>query len=200
MQQQAPTAANTFQQAFSQAGLPFNQAIGQQAAQFAAALAQAQQASHLLPQQINPAIPFPAGQVRVTEEWTSLITDGTSCLTAVSLGTFKAWPPLHLIACWKRGCCHSYLSELELKRRWCLQIPQGFPLAGQINQANYAQFAAVLAQQAARQRQAQELVAQQAQRAQQVKPCIGAFWNHNAAAEGLGIVMMCQETHSRCPL
>lgn len=50
-----------------------------------------------------------------------------------------------------------------------MQIPQGFPLAGQINQANYAQFAAVLAQQAARQRQAQELAAQQAQqRAQQV--------------------------------
>ena len=47
-----------------------------------------------------------------------------------------------------------------------VQIPQGFPLAGQINQANYAQFAAVLAQQAARQRQAQELAAQQ--RAQQV--------------------------------
>ena len=49
-----------------------------------------------------------------------------------------------------------------------MQVPQGFPLAGQINQANYAQFAAVLAQQAARQRQAQDLVAQQAQRAQQV--------------------------------
>lgn len=66
VQQQAPTAANTFQQAFSQAGLPFNQAIGQQAAQFAAALAQAQQASQLLPQQFNPSqlpIQFPAAQV-----------------------------------------------------------------------------------------------------------------------------------------
>jgi len=66
VQQQAPTAANTFQQAFSQAGLPFNQAIGQQAAEFAAALAQAQQASQLLPQQINPSqlpLQFPAGQV-----------------------------------------------------------------------------------------------------------------------------------------
>ena len=65
-QQQAPTTANTFQQALSQAGLPFNQAIGQQAAQFAAALAQAQQASQLLPQQFNPAqLPaqFPAAQV-----------------------------------------------------------------------------------------------------------------------------------------
>ena len=78
VQQQVPTAANTFQQAFSQAGLPFNQAIGQQAAQFAAALAQAQQASHLLPQQINPAIQFPAGQVRVTIDRTVPITDETS--------------------------------------------------------------------------------------------------------------------------
>ncbi len=73
VQQQAPTAANTFQQAFSQAGLPFNQAIGQQAAQFAAALAQAQQASQLLPQQINPAIQFPGGQVRVTPNCLLLI-------------------------------------------------------------------------------------------------------------------------------
>lgn len=62
---------------------------------------------------------------------------------------------------------NSQLSGLELKCEWCLQIPQGFPLAGQINQANYAQFAAVLAQQAARQRQAQELAAQQ------VRPCTG---------------------------
>lgn len=53
-----------------------------------------------------------------------------------------------------------------------MQVPQGFPLAGQINQANYAQFAAVLAQQAARQRQAQDLVAQQAQRAQQVSTAL----------------------------
>ena len=49
-----------------------------------------------------------------------------------------------------------------------MQLPQGFPLAGQINQANYAQFAAVLAQQAARQRQAQGLAAPQTQRPQQV--------------------------------
>lgn len=62
-----PTAANTFQQAFSQAGLPFNQAIGQQAAQFAAALAQAQQATQLLPQQINPAIQFPGRQVHMAD-------------------------------------------------------------------------------------------------------------------------------------
>ena len=53
-----------------------------------------------------------------------------------------------------------------------MQVPQGFPLAGQINQANYAQFAAVLAQQAARQRQAQDLAAQQAQRAQQVSTAL----------------------------
>ena len=45
-------------------------------------------------------------------------------------------------------------------------------MAGQINQANYAQFAAVLAQQAARQRQAQDLAAQQAQRAQQVSTAL----------------------------
>ena len=62
-------------------------------------------------------------------------------------------------------------AEMVPSFMWCLQIPQGFPLAGQINQANYAQFAAVLAQQAARQRQAQELAAQQAQRAQQVRRC-----------------------------
>ena len=65
-QQQTPASANTFQQALSQAGLPFNQAIGQQAAQFAAALAQAQQASQLLPQQFNPTqlpIQFPGAQV-----------------------------------------------------------------------------------------------------------------------------------------
>ena len=65
-QQQTPASANTFQQALSQAGLPFNQAIGQQAAQFAAALAQAQQASQLLPQQFNPTqlpVQFPGAQV-----------------------------------------------------------------------------------------------------------------------------------------
>ena len=60
--QQVPTAANTLQQAFSQAGLPFNH----QAAQFAAALAQAQQAPQLVSQQVNTSqhpIQFPAGQV-----------------------------------------------------------------------------------------------------------------------------------------
>ncbi len=61
-------------------------------------------------------------------------------------------------------------------------------MPGHLNQANYAQFAAAIAQQAARQRQAQEVQLAQAQQQVPLPPSCSASILHQTHVQGLPIV------------